>query len=436
MSPRATLADEGAARLARRQVSFEAAFGQGVYTGGWFCWQSFVTWSSCASRQSDLPAHCAAGAPAPQIKVTSRHQHFKSVAHACMASIARGPGVHVGQHAGDCFGFMIRTRSMIGKRVAGVALAAGALLVSTRASAEPSDLPPQLGYDYSEIESARTAALGGAVRAFSSSIEALHSNPANLVAARVYHLGGMAQFWPGAKRQSYGAAVVDSIVSRSRVAGGLSANWVFQDPDGLDRSALDLRFGLAFPVSDKLLVGGAVRYLDLKEDGFPEGQVLPPSAASDGLSHDTITKAITFDAGVTIRPAEFVALSMVGQNLTDPGHGFLPLLFGGGVGVGTGEYSAELDVVADFTSYESTKTRTMIGLEALAADNYPLRLGYRYDAGLKSHALSIGAGYASREFSFDLGIRRVLGDYATTAIFLGLKYHVESLGLGGGGNLE
>jgi hypothetical protein len=306
------------------------------------------------------------------------------------------------------------------------------LLFGAHAAAEPGALPPQLGYDYGEIETARSAALGGAVRALSSSLEALQSNPANLVAARVYHLGGLAQFWPGAKRQTYGAAVVDSIVSRSKVAGGLAVNWVFQDPDGIDRSALDGRFALAFPVSDRLHIGGAVHYLDLKENGYPEGQVLPPSAASDGLHRDTIVQAITFDAGLSIRAADILALSVVGQNLTDPGNGYLPLLFGGGIGVGTGEYSAEVDVVADFTTYEETKTRTEVGLEALLANNYPLRLGYRYDAGLKNHALSIGAGYASREFSIDLGVRRVLGDYATTAIFLGFKYHVESLGIGGG----
>src|SRR6185295_15223257 len=69
--------------------------------------------------------------------------------------------------------------------------------------AEPSRLPPEIGYDYSELETARTAAMGGALRAFSNSLEALQDNPANLAATRVYHMGGMAQFWTGANRQSY-----------------------------------------------------------------------------------------------------------------------------------------------------------------------------------------------------------------------------------------
>jgi len=297
--------------------------------------------------------------------------------------------------------------------------------------AEPSSLPSEIGYNFSEVELPRTAAMGGALRAFSNSLEALQNNPANLAATRVYHIGGGAQFWTGANRQTYGVSIVDSVVSRSRLAGGVSANWLFQDPDGIDRKGLDARFGLAFPVSDKLLVGASGRYFDLSQEGYPRGRdVLPPSAASSGLDGKSIVKDITFDAGLSIRPAPGLALSLVGQNLTDPGHGFLPLLFGGGVGYGNNQFTIEADLVGDFTTYEDTMLRGMGGVEYLAAGQYPLRLGYRYDAGQSSHALSGGVGYAAREFSFDASLRHVFGDEGLTAFFVGLKYHVESLGLG------
>jgi hypothetical protein len=272
--------------------------------------------------------------------------------------------------------------------------------------------------------------MGGALRAFSNSIDALQTNPANLAAARVYHVAGTAQFWTDANRQSYGASIVDSIVSRSRLAGGVSANWLFQDPDGVDRHAMDVRFGLAFPVSDKLLVGASGRYLDLKQDGYPRGRnVLPPSVASAGLSGDSIVKAITFDAGLTLRPVAGLGLSLVGQNLTDPGNGFLPLSFGGGVGYGTNLFTAEFDMVGDFTTYEETTVRVMGGLEVLAAGQYPLRIGYRYDEGQHSNALSGGVGYVAKEFSFDISARRVFGDEGVTAFFIALKYHVDTLGI-------
>jgi hypothetical protein len=307
-----------------------------------------------------------------------------------------------------------------------------ALCVGGPLKAEPSELPPEVGYNYSELETARTAALGGALRAFSNSIDALQNNPANLAATRVYHIGGLAQFWSGANRQSYGLAIVDSVVSRSRLAGGLSVNWLFQDPEGVDRRALDARFALAFPVSDKLMVGASGRYLDLSQDGFPRGRnVLPPSAASSGLAGESIVQEITFDAGLTIRPTPNVAVSLVGNNLTDPDHSLLPLIFGAGAGFGSDLFTVEVDLAGDFTTYESTKLRGMGGVEFLAAGQYPLRLGYRYDEGQTSHALSGGAGYAAKEFTFDVSLRHIFGDNAATAYFFGLKYHVDSLGLGG-----
>jgi hypothetical protein len=308
---------------------------------------------------------------------------------------------------------------------------AAALCIGGPLRADPSRLPPEIGYNYSDLETARTAAMGGALRAFSNSLEALQDNPANLAATRVYHMGGMAQFWTGANRQSYGASIVDSVVSKSHLAGGVSANWLFQDPDGVNRKGMDLRFGLGFPVSDRVLVGASGRYLDLKEDGFPRGlDLLPPSVASSGLRRESMVKDISVDAGITIRAAENFAISLVGNNLTEPGHSLLPLILGGGIGYGTPLFTVEADLVGDLTTYDKTKLRGMGGFEHLAGGQYPLRLGYRYDEGQKSNALSGGAGYVSKEFSFDFSVRRILGDNGATAFFFGLRYHVESLGLG------
>lgn len=323
-------------------------------------------------------------------------------------------------------------RSLRIARVSACSLSLAALLLSGRSHADPSKLPPEIGYNYSELETPRIAAMGGALRAFSNSLEALQDNPANLAATRVYHMGGLAQFWAGANRQSYGASIVDSVVSRSHLAGGVSANWLFQDPDGVNRHALDLRFGLGFPLSDRVLVGASARYLDLKEDGFPRGlDVPPPSVASSGQNKQSMVKDITFDAGLTIRAGDSVQLSLVGNNLTDPGHGLLPMLLGGGIGFGSNLFTVEADLVGDLTTYDQTKLRGMGGFEYLAGGQYPIRLGYRYDDGQKSHALSGGLGYVSKEFSFDASVRRILGDQGATAFFLGLRYHVESLGLSG-----
>jgi hypothetical protein len=300
------------------------------------------------------------------------------------------------------------------------------LAVASPARAEESDLPPEVGWNYGEIETPRTAAMAGALRAYSNAIDALFVNPANMAATRVYHLGVLAQIWPEASRQSYGGGAVDSIVSSTRLAGGIGGTWTTQDPDGIDRQATDLRFGFAFPFSDQFYLGVGGRYMWAKQDGLgPLGQ----SFASGGTPEENVVRGFAFDAGATLKPAEFFAISLVGNNLNNPGHGFQPTSVGGGVGVGTSDVTVEADVVSDFTTWDATKVRAMGGLEILLANHYPIRGGYRYDDGAESHAISGGAGYIDRAFAAEVAVRRIVSGDQATAIFFGFTYHLESTGL-------
>lgn len=312
------------------------------------------------------------------------------------------------------------------------ALALGGLTSTPFASAAPSSLPPGVGYNAGEMETPRSAALGGATRATSSSIEALYSNPAGMATARVYHLSGIAQIWPQARRQTYGAAAVDSIVNKQRIAGGVSANWSSQDPDGVDRDSFDFRFALAAPLSDRFFLGGAMRYLSLAENGYPGTDGLAPSVASQGLGDGDIVADLTFDAGVTLKLTPELALSAVGTSLTNPGHGFLPLTFGGGAGFGVDDFTLELDAVGDFTTYDETKLRLMAGGEVLLADSFPLRAGYRFDEGLETHSVGGGLGFVSPDFAVDASLRGVVSGPKSLTIVFGFRYHVESAGFGGG----
>lgn len=291
---------------------------------------------------------------------------------------------------------------------------------TSRAVAEPKS-PPAVGYDYGDFAQPRGAALGGAVRALGNSIDALYANPANIAATRVYHLAGAAQFWPTELRTTYGGGVVDSLTSR--LAGGVGAQYFTQAPDSLDRKGSDIRVALGAPVSELLLVGVAGRHLWLKENGpGPLGE----SLASGGRNDRMIVREFTFDAGVTLRPTKGLSLSAVGYNLTYPDHGFLPLMVGGGIGFGNQDFSVEADVLGDFRTWERSTLRAMGGFEFLAADHFPLRLGYRFDQGAESHAVSAGIGYIERLFSTSLSLRQTVTDGRATAVFLGFEYHLES----------
>ena len=308
-----------------------------------------------------------------------------------------------------------------------MACVVGAGLSAARdAAAEPSKLPPEAGFQGGEIETGRTGALAGATRAIGADISGHFANPANVAASRVYHLGALVTIAPEAKRQSYGAAMSDSVTNSRGIAGAVSGVYTIQDSGGLSRKATDARFTLAFPMSEKLFVGVTGKYLKLRQDGLgPLGQ----SYASGGRKGEAIVNGFTFDAGLSAHPVDLLWVGLVGTNLTATGDGYRPLGASGGVGIGTRVFNIEGDVAADFTTYDKTTLRYMGGAELLAADSFALRGGYRFDQGDKSHAISGGFGYVDPAFSFELSLRRTISPYTSTMIFLGVTYFLESTGL-------
>src|ERR1700691_2577507 len=107
------------------------------------------------------------------------------------------------------------------------------LIASARAGADPISISPEQAYDLGEVPNPRAVAMGGALNALGVSTTSLFLNPANMPLARVYHLEALAAYSPEAKRQTYGLAIVDSIVNGSHIAGGLGGTWSQFDPDGI-----------------------------------------------------------------------------------------------------------------------------------------------------------------------------------------------------------
>jgi hypothetical protein len=307
-----------------------------------------------------------------------------------------------------------------------VACAGACFFGSTVVRAEPNKLPPEVGYNYNEIETGRVTAKNGADRALGSSVSALFQNPANMATSRVYHATALVQIWPEASRQSYGVAAVDSVGSSSRLAGGLGATWSRQDPDGVDRTASDLRFAFAYPLSDSLFAGAGGRFLWLSENGPGP---LGPSYASRGLEGQKIVKNFAFDLGLTLKPGAGFSFALVGNNLNGADTGYQPLTFGGGIGFVRDKFGIEGDLVSDLVTWNKNKVRAMAGAELLLGDHAVVRGGYRYDDGAKSHSGSLGLGYIDKAFSADIGVRRILVGDIATAIVLSFTYHVEATGL-------
>lgn len=304
---------------------------------------------------------------------------------------------------------------------------AAALLGVSRDAQAKSPLDPAIGWDGGRLDTGRSAALSGADAAVSSSMSALFSNPANMAASRIYHVGALASIWPEAARQSYGAAIVDSSTSTTSLTGGVAGAWTQQDSDGIKRRGSDLRLALAFPFSSKFRAGAAAKYVSFRQDG--DGP-LGSSPVSAGLNGEPIVRDFGIDAGLVLQPVRYFSVGLIGQNLNSPDTSLLPLRVGGGIGGGTDDFTIEADVLADFTTFDRTKVSVMGGGELLVADKFPLRLGYRWDDGTKLQWLSGGAGYVENAMAIELGLRRSVSGPGATAIVFSFTYHVESAGVG------
>ncbi|XYH98191.1 hypothetical protein ACMHYB_62380 [Sorangium sp. So ce1128] len=329
-------------------------------------------------------------------------------------------------------------------RVLGAAAALSVVAAAGSAAAEPSSLPPQLAYAYGENETPRAAAFGGALRALGNGTSAVFINPSAMVETRVYHLQALFQGSPEAGRHAYGGVVVDSVTGK--LAGALSFVGGFVDADGIDRTFLDARVGLAYPITERLFVGLTGRYAKITQDGkLPAGGLYERGGADAGkdpvsgglveieegeaVGRHSFVNAFTFDAAITIKPTDNLYIAAVGQNLSYPDNGLLPTTIGGGVGFGTDDFSIEVDGLVDLNSYIDTTYRLMAGGEYLVADHFPLRAGYRFDQGADQHALSLGVAYVGTQFSVEASARRALAGGGPTTFVVGLAYHLESSGL-------
>jgi hypothetical protein len=311
-------------------------------------------------------------------------------------------------------------------RTAAIAIAIAS--VPRAALADPSSTSIEQGYESGEIQHPRVVGMGGAAQVFGGSTTAIFVNPANLTLFRVYHLEALAALSPEARRQSYGGAIADS--STSRLAGGFGGTWSQMDPDGLKRTWADLRLSLAYPLGDRFSLGVTGRYLRVQQraSAGPFGA----SLVSDGNHDEPLIAAFTFDAGGAVQITDQFRFAVSGKNLTAPGP-LAPTAVAGGLGWSNQTITIEADSLVDFTTWGTARGRAMIGGEVLLADRFPIRTGYRFDAGTRAHGISLGAGYVDRKFSIDLGGRRdIVADHPATFISLGLRFFIDAGGAGSG----
>ncbi len=300
------------------------------------------------------------------------------------------------------------------------------LTLAGPASADPMSISPEQAYDLGEIPSARAVAMGGALNALGVSTAAVYLNPANMPMARVYHIESLTAYSPESTRQTYGLAIVDSLLSSTRLAGGLAGAWSTLDPDGIHRTWTDVRGGLALPFGDHFSLGAMLRWLRI-EQAASSGP-FRNSPASSGTANGPIFNALTFDAGANLSFDSF-RIGLSGHNLTVPRTALAPTTGALGIGFYTPAFALEADGLLDFNTYATVQGRIMAGGELFLADRYAVRVGWRWDSGTRLHTPSIGVGYIDPRWSVELAFRHdIVSEHAASLGVLSLRYFYDPTG--------
>lgn len=334
--------------------------------------------------------------------------------------------------------------------IAGFVLFASALAGSAaaqdaedeRSALVTGDTPVPFGFNYGDIDTTRSAGMSGAMRAAGNGSTAPFVNPAAMMLSHVYHIEAIGQITPEYGRIAFGGVVVDSITNK--LAGGVAVTGGFLDSfqdeaTSLDRSWLDIRVALAYPIVEEFGIGLGGRYIKVTQNGFgPFGDSKVSGGLKDteGSGRLGMVNTATFDAGFVIKAGDLFRIGASGQNLTYSNNGILPTTVGGGLAIAHEDFTIEADGVADLNSYGTPTARVMAGGEYLLIDHIPLRAGYRFDQGANSHQISAGVGYVAREFMVEASVRRTLVGPETTMIIFGAGYYLESSGLTGRGAEE
>lgn len=271
-----------------------------------------------------------------------------------------------------------------------------------------------------DIQNARPLALGGGSRAFCPSNASLYLNPAGMAVARLYHVETMYGYGYAENANTHvaGGSVVDSVTAP--VAMGLSFNYVGFDPDGIDRTEYDVRLSAAYYIARLLSIGLSLKYVYANQEGY--GHLTTNLFVPNG---DEQLNTVTIDVGTTLTIGQVFSAAVVGYNLTNTGSQHAPLSLGIGLGLTISAFVVVADVLLDFTSAEDLMVRAMGGAEYLVNDNWPIRLGYRWDQLMDTHAVTGGFGYVSQRFGVELSLRQEVSspdDQLDTNLVVAIRY--------------
>lgn len=248
-----------------------------------------------------------------------------------------------------------------------------------------------------DLQAARNAGMGGAYEALGYGAETIGGNPAALSLYKRYQIEASGA-WD--IPQGYGYGTLGVADSTNQVAAGISYH--FATFGGSQRRWAHLTtLDLAYAFGDMIHIGVAVRHHVLV-----------------GASN---TNSVSMNAGVVVRPVEWLTIGFSGHNLISVFNRDIPRYFVASIGA---QILGQLTPAFDFTmDFNQPIMRYQIhgGLEWLISNTFPVRLGYEYDGIYNHHYLGGGIGWFSDGSGVDLSYRHEIGNQNGRMLVLTLK---------------
>lgn len=257
-----------------------------------------------------------------------------------------------------------------------------ATLVSSTAWAQAT--PPGL----IDLLHARGFAMGNAFRAHGYGVEAVDGNPAALGLFKRFS-AELSGAWDPANGFGFGnIGLMDS--QSSALAGGTSYTLATLGPEENRRTVHLTTVAAAFGIADIVYLGASMRY----------------HLIVGGVKN---TNSVTMNAGVVVRPFEFITFGFSAHNLIDNFHPDITRYFVASVSGMFGMFSPVFDLRMDFNIPGQPRFAFQGGLEWIAGSFLPLRLGYSWDGIVGSQYISGGIGFFSEGSGIDLAYRYEIG---------------------------
>lgn len=286
----------------------------------------------------------------------------------------------------------------------------------------------------------RALSLGEAYRATATGNDAIYFNPAGLGVLPRYSLETHYQFDLVEEQHQIDASIVDS--KTSPVAAGVA--YTFDGRQFTKRASIEhtATLALAYPIFDKLLsVGAGLKYVNVS-DAFL-GNYLNALSADVGLL-SRLPGGVSFAAvGYNLIPIQSARAPLAAAFALNLDLGPLSgLVFGGAPSFGATPNAAglpstktlgelvgplqgltlEVDWHLNFATLYGTKSRVSAGLEYLAFDSVPLRVGYLWNEERDDHLVSVGAGFIVPYFGLDVAYQQSVKNIDTRVVALALKF--------------